>query len=134
MTSISSPVKGGQTPRNPASLVKKEGGDQDERHALEKCQRLLEAESEIARSIKDMQTALDSKVLSRYRSLTEAEIRSLVVSNKWSAAIKAAVREEIQRLTQQLANRVKELEDRYAVPLPNLGAEVGKLTAKVDAH
>jgi type I restriction enzyme M protein len=41
---------------------------------------------------------------------------------------------EVQRVTQQLAERVKELEDRYAHPLPALEREVDTFAEKVEGH
>ena len=40
----------------------------------------------------------------------------------------------MQRLTQQLARRVKELEERYARPLPELEREVEAFGEKVEGH
>ena len=40
----------------------------------------------------------------------------------------------MQRLTQQLAGRVKELEERYARPLPELEREVEVFGARVEGH
>ena len=39
-----------------------------------------------------------------------------------------------KRLTQQLAGRVKELEERYASPLPDLEREVEEFSVKVESH
>ena len=43
-----------------------------------------------------------------------------MVEDKWSAGIRTAIDHEVQRLAQQLAGRVQELEERYARPLPAL--------------
>ena len=40
----------------------------------------------------------------------------------------------MQRLTQQLAGRVKELEERYTRPLPELEREVEVFGTKVEGH
>jgi len=37
-------------------------------------------------------------------------------------------------LTQALTNRVKELEERYAQPLPDLAREVEAFSVKVEEH
>ena len=73
-------------------------------------------------------------MLARYGALTEAEIKTLAVEDKWFADIGVAVEDEVQRLTQQLAGRVKELEERYACPLPELEREVEGFGAKVEGH
>ena len=50
------------------------------------------------------------------------------MDDKWQATLKAAIAAEIERVTQQLANRVKTLEERYAEPLPQLTQDVETLT------
>ncbi|HPZ14836.1 MAG TPA: hypothetical protein PLK04_11510, partial [Bacillota bacterium] len=62
------------------------------------------------------------------------EIKTLVVEDKWFASIRAAVEGEVERLTQRLAGRVKELDERYARPLPELEREVEEFGAKVAEH
>jgi type I restriction enzyme M protein len=106
----------------------------EERDALARCLALVEAEWEASEAVSDAQTALDEKVLARYAKLTEAEIKKLVVEDKWLASLRAAVADEVQRLTQQLAGRVKELEVRYAQPLAELEQEVETVNAKVEGH
>ena len=106
----------------------------EERNALECCLCLLETKAKADKAVKDAQLALNTKVLARYTTLTEAEIKTLVVENKWFASIGAAIEDEIQRLTQRLTGRVKELEERYAQPLPELDSEVEVLSTKVAAH
>ena len=106
----------------------------EEREALTRCLALIDAESKAGKAIKEAQAALDQRVLSSYATLTEAEIKTLVVEDKWFASIRSAVEGEVQRLTQQLAGRVKELEERYARPLPELEHEVEELSARVEGH
>ena len=106
----------------------------EERKALTRCLALTEAEAEAAKAVKEAQAVLDQQVLARYATLTEDEIKTLVVEDKWFASIQTAIEGEVQQLTQQLAVRVKELEDRYAKPLPMLGDEVAALSEKVDGH
>jgi type I restriction enzyme M protein len=108
--------------------------DQEELDALEHCLKLIEAEADASKAVKDAQAALDEKVLAHYAKLSEAEIKNLVVEDKWLAAIQGAIEGEVQRLTQQLAARVKELEERYAKPLPHLEREVEDFSTKVEEH
>ena len=77
---------------------------------------MIEAEAKAAKAVKEAQARLDEQVLARYAALTEAEIKTLVVEDKWFTSIRGAIEGEVQRLTQQLAGRVKELEERYARP------------------
>lgn len=46
----------------------------------------------------------------------------------------ASIRAEIERMGQQLASRVKDLEERYAEPLPQISQSVEMLSAKVAEH
>jgi type I restriction enzyme M protein len=108
--------------------------DGSERDALERCLALIDAESAAAKAVKDAQGALDEKVLARYGKLTEAEIKTLVVEDKWLASLRAAIDGEVQRVTQQLTGRVKELEERYAQPLPAVAREVEAFSARVEGH
>lgn len=49
-------------------------------------------------------------------------------------AMQAAVQAELDRVTQTLTGRIRELAERYATPLPQLVDEVAALAAKVDGH
>ena len=80
------------------------------------------------------QKALDAKVAARYRQLTEAEIKALVVEDKWLAALALSVQGELDRVSQALTGRIRQLAERYATPLPKLAEEVETLAARVDEH
>jgi len=125
-------TKGGVKDRLKA--IEGEPESDDERDALVRCLELIEAESEAARAVKDAQAALDAQVLVRYAKLTEVEIKTLVVEDKWLASIRRAIQNEVQRLTRQLAGRLKELDERYARPLPALVRDVKVLDAKAEGH
>ena len=109
--------------------------DSDEEFgALSRCLNLIEDEVDAGKAVKDAQAELDAKVLARYAKLSEAEIKSLVVEDKWFAALLEAIEGEVEQLTQRLAGRVKELEERYARPLPALARDVDDISAKVEGH
>jgi type I restriction enzyme M protein len=73
-------------------------------------------------------------VLAQYGKLSESEIKQLVVEDKWFAALQDAIEGEIQRVMQRLAGRIKELEERYAEPLPQIEQEVEIYAARVAEH
>jgi len=73
-------------------------------------------------------------VAAKYGQLNEAEIKTLVVDDKWLAALAAAVQSELDRVSQALTGRIRQLAERYAVPLPALADEVDTLAARVDEH
>lgn len=89
---------------------------------------------EAKRAVKDAQTVLELAVFAQYPKLITDEVKSLVVHDKWQTALEQSIQAEIERVTQQLAGRVKVLEERYAEPLPQLIQEVEVLAGKVDDH
>jgi len=95
---------------------------------------LGEKESEAKKKIKEAGKALDAKVIAKYKVFTESEIKVLVVDDKWMAALEKAVKGEMDRISQRLTERIKELADRYVTPLPILVTETETLSNKVDAH
>ena len=106
----------------------------DEQRALKRCLVLLEAEADAAKAAKQAQAALDESLQGRYAALTEAEVKTLTVEEKWFASIRQAVEDEVQRLTLGLVRRIKELDERYAKPLPELEREAEAFGGKVAGH
>ena len=84
---------------------------------------LAEREKELKRAIKDAEAALDEAAL-KYSKLTEAEVKSLVVDDKWMANLERRIAGETERVSQALTRRVKELGDRYGATLPSLADRV----------
>jgi len=106
----------------------------DERAMLNEYFTLLEQETEASKKIKDAQKALDAKVAARYKMLSEDEVKTLVVEDKWLTTLASDVQTELNRISQALTGRIKQLAERYATPLPRLSEEVEVLSGKVDAH
>ena len=95
---------------------------------------LMKAEKEVKDAHKQVVGDLYMSVIAKYSELTEAEIKELVVEDKWVTRIQSAVMDEVQQLTQGLTGRVNKLEERYAYCLPDLDREVDEFSAKVEAH
>ena len=95
---------------------------------------LLEQETEASKKIKDAQKALDAKVAAKYKVLSEDEVKTLVIEDKWLTTLASDVQTELNRISQALTGRIKELAERYAMPLPKLTEEVEELSSKVEAH
>ena len=106
----------------------------DERKVLDTYRSLLEQESEAGKKVKDATKTLDAKVVAKYGKLTEDEIKILVVDDKWLARLAADVQSELDRVSQSLTGRIKQLAERYIAPLPKLTGEVECLAARVDGH
>ena len=95
---------------------------------------LTDTEATAKKDVKEAQDALNLAVFKKYPTLTEDDIKTLLVTDKWQATLQLRVESEIERITAQLADRVTVLEERYAEPLPNLLDEVDRLSQKVTAH
>jgi type I restriction enzyme M protein len=112
-------------------------GDEDARDeaaVLNEWVKLNSEETDLKKRLKDAEAALDAQACAKYPKLTESEIKSLVVDDKWLAALDAAIHGEMDRVSQQLTQRVKELAERYETPLPKVVSRVAELEAKVNRH
>ena len=94
----------------------------------------MEQQTKAKAKRKAAQEDLDKKIDSKYPKLTEAEVKTLVVDGKWMARLSGAVQGEMDRVSQTLTGRVRELAERYAKPLPQLTDEVATLAARVEEH
>jgi type I restriction enzyme M protein len=101
---------------------------------MEEWLKLNGEEGELKKKLKDAEADLDAKAYAHYPKLTEAEIKQMVVDDKWLAALDAATSGEMDRVSQSLTQRVKELAERYATPLPKMTDCVNELEEKVNRH
>lgn len=108
--------------------------DADELKALKAYLALVEQETATADKLAAAQDALTEKVAARYPKLTEDEIKTLVVEDKWLGTLAAAVQGELDRVSQTLTGRIRQLAERYATPLPELAGAVETLATKVAGH
>ena len=106
----------------------------EKKKVLEQYLKLSEEQAEANRKVKETKAGLDKKLQDKYPSLTEAEIKTLVVEDKWIATIENTVKNEMQRISQRLTQRIKELAERYETTLPALLGEVSQWEEKVNVH
>ena len=95
---------------------------------------LSEKQTNLKTQIKEAEAVLDKLAYEKYPKLTEAEIKTLVVNDKWLTTLAAAVQAELDRVSQTLTGRIRQLAERYATPLPKLVEEVDVLAARVEEH
>jgi type I restriction enzyme M protein len=106
----------------------------DERKALNDYLALVEQESTMADKLSDAQQKLIAQVAAKYAKLTDDEIKTLVVDDKWMATIASTVQGELDRVSQTLTRRIRQLAERYATPLPQITDEVAALADRVETH
>ncbi len=103
-------------------------------HAAVLYLQLLETQAALKATIKEAENSLDALAHDHYVKLTEDEIKALVVDDKWLPTLASAVQGELDRVSQTLSNRIRQLADRYSTPLPQLISEVARLANHVDRH
>ena len=91
-------------------------------------------EAELKKRLKAAEAALDAAAYAQYPKLSVAEIQGLVVDDKWLAALAADIHGEMDRISQALTQRVKELAERYEAPMPVMAGRVAELEANVNRH
>jgi type I restriction enzyme M protein len=106
----------------------------DEADVLSEWLKLANEEADLKQAVKEAEADLDAKAYAKYPKLTEAEVKTLVVDDKWLTALEAAIHGEMDRISQTLTQRVKELAERYETPLPQMVSRVAELEAKVNGH
>jgi type I restriction enzyme M protein len=106
----------------------------DETAVLNEWLKLTEQEADLKKRLKDTEAALDAKAYAQYPKLAESEIQTLVVDDKWLAALDAVIHGEMDRISQTLTQRVKELAERYETPLLQMVSRVAELEATVNSH
>ena len=114
--------------------IKGDREDREEFAILKSWLVLAGRESLLKRAIKELEASLDTLTYQHYPKLTEAEIKRLVVDDKWMASLSTVVQGELDRVSQTLTGRIRQLAERYDTPLPQLVEEVDALAAKVDGH
>ncbi len=106
----------------------------DEEAILKQWMQLDIQHSELKAAIKKANESLDKLAYEKYPILSETEVKSIVIEEKWLPAIEVSVKTEMGRISQQLTGRIKELVDRYEMPLPAIDRQVKGLEEKVIAH
>lgn len=94
----------------------------------------IEKLAKTKKSLKDKQNALENSVWEKYKTLKDEEIKTLVVDDKWIFHIERSIKNEMQRISQRLTQRIKELAERYEIAMPLLSIEVQNLEKRVNTH
>jgi type I restriction enzyme M protein len=129
--------KGSITKTTVTAFIKANKGNAAEKEALALAKTVLDLftqEATLKKTLKAKETELDEQTLAKFKNLTEAEVRTLVVDEKWLASLKAAIQTEIDAISQRLTGRIKELADRYENTMGELDSETKTLEAKVATH
>ena len=106
----------------------------DELNALYDYLELVDKEKELKCNVKTAKRSLDKDLLEKYTTLQKSEIKEVVIHDKWLFSIYNSIYDELERILYNLAERIKELAERYETPLSSINDDVEELTTKVDQH
>lgn len=93
-----------------------------------------EALAGIGKLIKIAKENIEARVIEKYPTLTEAEIKRTVIHQKWKAHLLGTLQQEQEKISQGLTQRINALAERYATPLPELLESTSNAESKVMAH
>ena len=110
----------GPTPRKSAAL----------KHAVA----LFDAEAAAKKAAKKAQDALDIATLKKYGDLSEADVKELVLDDKWRATIARRVESVNDLIVLDLVPRIEVLGERYGETLSSLETELDELSDRVAGH
>ncbi len=120
-----------------AKRLKEIKGDKDAKEEIAVLKDWLdvaEKEADLKKQVKEADADLDDMALAKYPKLTVDDVKALVVDDKWLAVLEARVHGEMDRISQALTARVKQLAERYEAPMPQLAKQADELEAKVNRH
>ncbi|MEX3739802.1 type I restriction-modification system subunit M [Mycolicibacterium porcinum] len=112
----------------------KKDGEPEEIKALQHATKLYNAEAAAKKAVKDEQAELDVVTLKKYGDLTEDDVKTLLLHDKWRATVVCRVAGEVEALTLDLVARIQQLGERYAETVRDLDSELDNLAAKVLGH
>ena len=116
----------------------KEIGDQphfeEELEALQNFLVLMKELTSVKSHRKVAQVELDNNIDAKYSTLTELEIKSLVLDRKWMVHLADCLQSEVDGIAQSLTTRIGQLAERYETPLPILATEVDTIASRIEQH
>jgi type I restriction enzyme M protein len=115
------------------ALLKNKGDKEDIAIFKEYIQK-QEAINALGKEIKQEANELDKKALNQYKKLTAQDVKAIVVEQKWIPSIQSLIDGEMERISQRLTGRIKELIERYEAPLPDIESELKDIEKKVKNH
>lgn len=101
---------------------------------LKKYLNLMDELSKVKKEIKNREKELDGNLLEKYSELGEQDVKELVISKKWIKSLEERIQDEIDDVILNFVMRIKELAQRYEMPLPKIEHEVEEYEGKVKEH
>ncbi len=122
--------KGEFTKKLVSDGLKVKGIDKEEKKALQEVSDAFDAEAESKKASKELEEA----VIARYKKLTEAEIKTLLIQTKWIGAVSTSIETVLDSVRRMLSGRLQTLASRYDDTLPTITADAVTKTKAVESH
>jgi type I restriction enzyme M protein len=117
-----------------ATALKVANLEKDEKDLLKEYNDLITLEDAAKNALSEASDDMNRKLLSKYETLNESEIREILVNSKWIASVSSILAQELEIVISKLSERLSELSSRYLVPLPVIQAEREAYSEKVQSH
>ncbi len=114
--------------------AKREAADTKEVAALKQAVTLFDVESAAKRAAKEAQADLDLATLRKYGDLSEADVKELVIDDKWRATVARGAEGVLTSLVLDLVARLQVLGERYGETLSDIETELDELSDRVAGH
>ena len=95
---------------------------------------LSNQKDKLGKTLKQKRSELTDAVVAKYASLTEDEIRTLVVERKWLDTVIGGCMALMQSVTHRIGTEVVSLVERYENTLPELTKEVSEFESEVNGY
>jgi len=114
--------------------IKDDPEAKDEASLLRRWLELCDQEAEVRKKLKETEATLDASAYAQYPKLSDAEVQSLVVDEKWLGELAAKIQGEVDRTSQSLTRRIRELAERYQTTMPQQSHMAAALETRVSQH
>lgn len=107
----------------------------DEEKALLKTYEKLAGSEDLAKTErKSKESELNEKLMKKYLLLEEKDIKRLLIEHKWLRSIESILNRELDNTFLALSDRLRELNDRYLLPLPEIEKDLEIFTRNLKTH
>ena len=104
--------------------------DKDEKEALQEVSDAFDTEAKAKKAAKE----LEEEVIARYKKLSEAEIKTLLIQTKWIGAVSTSIETVLDSVRRTLSGRLQTLANRYEDTLPMIATTAVTKTKAVESH
>lgn len=112
--------------------IKNSKDDVEEVKLLEAFLSLNDKQYNLGKKIKELQNELEIKVWNKFLMLSDIEIKTIVVEDKWIKTINLELHTEMKQVSHRLTVRINELAERYEKPLQAQIDSVKEMEEKVN--